>query len=144
MADREGSFAGDGLWMVYKMPDMLTAVQKAYGIPFAEIGVGGYTPQEINEMYESNDKLPTGVFTADQRYHAKKAIDAYRLSSGLSPRIERAQIQSERKSKRMVEIKKLMTLGVPVDEIAGHVDLAVKTVRRAISRIKQEQENERT
>jgi hypothetical protein len=139
MADKEGNFTGDGLWVTYKMADMLAAVQNAYGTPHEEVGVGGYTPQEISEMYEENNRLPAGRFSSDQIYHAKKAIDTYRREHGLPPRVERVQTQSIRKSKRMIEIEKLMTLGVSPEDIAGHVDQAVKTVRRAINRIKEKQ-----
>lgn len=139
MADKEGSFTGDGLWAIYKMADMLNAVQNAYGTPHEEIGVGGYTPQEISEMYEEKNRLPSGVFSADQIYHAKKAIDTYRREHGLPPRVERVQAQSTRKSKRMIEIERLMALGVSPIDIAGHVDQAIKTVRRAINRIKEKQ-----
>ena len=136
--DKEGSFTGDGLWVAYNMAGMLSDVQKAYGTPLAEIGVGGYTPQEINDMYERQDKVPTGVFTGDQLYHVKKAIDAYRRDNGLPPRLERVQVQTERKAKRMIEIKKLMLLGVSPESIADRVELDVKTVRRAINIIKKE------
>ena len=142
MADKEGSFTGDSLWAIYKMADMLASVQNAYGAPKEIDRLGGYTPQEISEMYEEKNRLPSGVFSSDQIYHAKKAVDIYRREHGLPSRLERVQTQSVRKAKRMIEIERLMTLGVSPEDIAGHVDLAVKTVRRAINNIKEKQ-NER-